>query len=47
MRIPYGITLASGGTLEASKIEADAVRMIFNYYMAGARVGKCKHKVYR
>ena len=40
MRIPYGFTLVSGGMLEINRSEADIVRMIFDYYMAGASLGK-------
>ena len=37
MRIPYGFTLTSSGTLEINKSEAKSVCMIFDFYMAGAR----------
>ena len=40
MRIPYGFTLVSSGILEINQSEADIVRMIFDYYMAGASLGK-------
>lgn len=40
MRIPYGFTLVSGGILKINRGEADIVRMIFDYYMAGASLGK-------
>ena len=40
MRIPYGFTLTSSGTLEISRSEANVVRMIFDFYMAGASLGK-------
>ena len=40
MRIPYGFTLVSGGMLEINRSEEDIVRMIFDYYMAGASLGK-------
>ena len=40
MRIPYGFTLVSGGMLEINRGEADIVRMIIDYYMAGASLGK-------
>ena len=36
MRIPYGFTLTSSGTLEINRSEANVVRMIFDFYMAGA-----------
>ena len=34
MRIPYGFTLTSSGTLEINRSEANVVRMIFDFYMA-------------
>ena len=40
MRIPYGFTLTSSGTLEINKSEAKSVCMIFDFYMAGASLGK-------
>ena len=40
MRIPYCFTLVSGGMLEINRGETDIVRMIFDYYMAGASLGK-------
>ena len=40
MRIPYGFTLVSGGMLKINRSEADIVCMIFDYYMAGASLGK-------
>ena len=40
MRIPYGFTLPSSGTLEINRSEANVVRMIFDFYMAGASLGK-------
>lgn len=40
MRIPYGFTLACSGMLEINRSEADIVCMIFNYYLAGASLGK-------
>ena len=40
MRIPYGFELISGGTLEVNKDEASIVSMIFDFYMAGASLGK-------
>ena len=39
MRIPYGFTLTSSGTLEINRSEANVVRMIFDFYMAGASLG--------
>ena len=46
MRIPYGFTLVSGGMLEINRSEADVVRMIFDYYMAGASLGKVVDMLY-
>lgn len=40
MRIPYGFKLTSIGTLEINENEAETVRMIFDYYLAGASLGK-------
>ena len=40
MRIPYGFELISDGTLEVNKDEANIVSMIFDFYMAGASLGK-------
>lgn len=46
MRIPYGFTLVSSGMLEVNKSEADVVHMIFDYYMAGASLGKVVDMLY-
>lgn len=40
MRIPYGFKLTSIGTLEINENEAETVRMIFDYYLAGTSLGK-------
>lgn len=40
MRIPYGFTLTNSGTLEIDKSEANIVCVIFDFYMAGASLGK-------
>lgn len=40
MRIPYGFDLTSIGTLVINENEAEAVCMIFDYYLAGASLGK-------
>ena len=40
MRIPYGFTLNSSGTLEINKGKANIVCMIFDFYMSGASLGK-------
>lgn len=39
MRIPYGYIL-SAGQLTINEKAADTVRKIFNYYLAGASLGK-------
>lgn len=46
MRIPYGFALASSGMFEINKSEADIVCMIFDYYMAGASLGKVVDMLY-
>ena len=46
MRIPYGFELTSGGTLEVNKDEANIVSMIFDFYMAGASLGKVVDMLY-
>lgn len=46
MRIPYGFTLICSGTLEVNRTEADAVSMIFDYYLAGASLGKVVDMLY-
>ena len=40
MRIPYGFDLTSIGTLVINENEAETVCMIFDYYLAGASLGK-------
>lgn len=40
MRIPYGFILTSRGTLEINKSGANIICMIFDFYMAGASLGK-------
>lgn len=40
MRIPYDFTLTNNGTLEINENEANIVCMIFDFYMAGASLGK-------
>ena len=40
MRIPYGFNLTSFGSLEINETEAETIRMIFDYYLAGASLGK-------
>lgn len=46
MRIPYGFILVSSGMQEVNRSEADVVRMIFDYYMAGASLGKVVDMLY-
>lgn len=46
MRIPYGFIFVSSGMLEVNRSEADVVRMIFDYYMAGASLGKVVDMLY-
>ena len=40
MRIPYGFILTSSGALEINKDEASIIAMIFDFYIAGASLGK-------
>lgn len=40
MRIPYGFVLTDSGKIEIEPNEAVIVRMIFDYYLAGASLGK-------
>lgn len=40
MRIPYGFILTSDGVLKINKDEADVISMIFDFYIAGASLGK-------
>ena len=47
MKIPYGFSLTALGTLEIKKIEAETVRMIFDYYLAGASLGKVVDMLYK
>ena len=46
MRIPYGFALISGGTLRVNEYEANIVSMIFEFYMAGASLGKVVDMLY-
>lgn len=46
MRIPYGFVLISGGTLRVNEYEANIVSMIFEFYMAGASLGKVVDMLY-
>lgn len=40
MRIPYAFHLTSTGAFEITENEAEVVQMIFDYYLAGAGLGK-------
>ena len=46
MRIPYGFDLTSIGTLVINENEAETVRLIFDYYLAGASLGKVVDMLY-
>lgn len=46
MRIPYGFDLNLLGALEIKENEAETVRMIFDYYLAGASLGKIVDMLY-
>ena len=46
MRIPYGFILASDGVLNINKDEADVISMIFDFYIAGASLGKIVDMLY-
>ena len=46
MRIPYAFNLTALGTLEVKENEATNVRMIFDYYLAGASLGKVVDTLY-
>ena len=46
MRRPYGCTLTNSGGLETNKSEAENVDLIFNFYMAGASLGKVVDMLY-
>lgn len=47
MRIPYGFDLTSIGSLAINENEAETVRMIFGYYLAGASLGKVVDMLYK
>ena len=40
MRIPYGFNLTTSGALEINETTAKVIQWIFDYYMAGASLGK-------
>lgn len=46
MRIPYGFNLTKTGALEILENEAEVVQMIFDYYLAGASLGKVADMLY-
>lgn len=46
MRIPYGFNLVNNGVLEVNENEVVNVRMIFDYYLAGASLGKVADMLY-
>lgn len=46
MRIPYGFNLTALGTMEIKETESETVRMIFDYYLAGASLGKVVDMLY-
>ena len=46
MRIPYGFILTGNGALEINKDEADVIAMIFDFYIAGASLGKIVNMLY-
>ena len=47
MKIPYGFDLTPIGSLEIKENEAETVRMIFDYYLAGASLGKVVDMLYK
>ena len=46
MRIPYAFHLTSIGSLEITENEAKVVILIFDYYLAGASLGKVVDMLY-
>ena len=46
MRIPYGFNLTDTGVLEINENTVEVVRMIFDYYLAGASLGKVVDMLY-
>ena len=46
MRIPYAFTLTSSGVLEIKENKAKLVQIIFDYYLAGASLGKVVDMLY-
>ena len=47
MRIPYVFSLTPAGFLEIKENEANVVQMIFDYYLAGASLGKVVDMLYK
>lgn len=46
MRIPYAFNLTLAGTLEIKENKAKVVQKIFDYYLAGASLGKVVDMLY-
>lgn len=46
MRIPYAFHLTSTGAFEITENEAEVVQMVFDYYLAGASLGKVVDMLY-
>lgn len=46
MRIPYRFSLVNNGVLEVKENEAINIHMIFDYYLAGASLGKVVDMLY-
>ncbi len=46
MRIPYAFHLTTAGALEITENEAETIRMIFDYFLAGASLGKVVDMLY-
>lgn len=46
MRIPYAFHLTSTGALGITENEAEVVQIIFDYYLAGASLGKVVDLLY-
>lgn len=46
MRIPYAFHLTSIGSLEITENKAKVVQIIFDYYLAGASLGKVVDMLY-
>ena len=47
MRIPYGFNLTETGILEIDENMAEVVQMIFDYYIAGASLGRVVDMLYK